>query len=240
MGAVDCSSDILKNAPSSYNCVLMKNLESNCLKGRTRVFCFPVFLFGKASLSTRSWLAVENVRGGGKRCLPQSPSSNEIAHKWPRSLGSQPSSNTALSPEAIIPTSVWLAWQIKEQNTETKSHSGEDNKIAVLVCLSNLVSQPLLGAFLPRCAVYHTDSFQEIKTKKGKKRRGSKNPAVVIAICAIFVYVDRRELLPLLGLSPSTQSEKGQLKRAPQVLAMRANLYPSNGMSNTCVVLKAN
>lgn len=159
----------------------MKNLESNCLKGRTPVFCFPVFLFGKASLSTRSWIAVEKVRGGGKRCLPQSPSSNEIAHKWPRSLGSQPSSNTALSPEAIIPTSVWLAWQIKEQNTETKSHSCEDNRIAVLVCLGNLVSQPPLGAFLPRCAVCHIDSFQEIKTKKKGRKKEKKRKQKAIS-----------------------------------------------------------
>lgn len=45
MGAVDCSSDIFKNAPSSYNCVLMKNLEKQLLKGQNSCFLFAGFPF---------------------------------------------------------------------------------------------------------------------------------------------------------------------------------------------------
>lgn len=202
------------NSPSQHSYILIKNLESSCLKGRTPVWLFASFPLWKASLSTRGWAAkFEKIKIKNKNCLPKSKSSNAMAYKLLGSLFVQPSSDYSFYVTCMANT---------EQNTEDKE-PGPGTTIKRLcpfaastyqfhLCLANFFHMQL-------------SIIQAAFRKWGKKKK----PSVVIetiAICVTFVWVDRRLPAAVWPVSKDPGWETGGLKGSPWISDKQTDTLP--------------
>lgn len=216
-------------SPLQPNDILIKNLESNCLKGRTPVWLFASFPFRTDSLSTRSWTAeFFSLKKKKEAKLPsKSKSSHQTAYKLLGSLFIQPSSYYSYFYVTCM------------ANTGTGGRDKEPGQTIKSLCV---FASAIYQASLSLTNFFHM-LLTIIQVLLENEKEKKKKPSVVIetiAISATFVRTDRKIAAAWPVSKHPGWETLASLKESPWTSPAPANWYSSSGLSFPCLELKVN